>query len=92
MQSPILPVRHSDLQWALYASTAQPIKSQPVTESAPAQSTTPLLVNVVIILFLLSMLAGIVYKKRRADGRHQRIRRLEKLWQLESHSPFEERQ
>lgn len=91
MQSPILPVRHSDVQSAL-AATAQPIKSQSVTGSAPAQSTAPLLPSVVIILFLLSVLGGIVYKKSRANSRHLQIRRLEKLWQLESHSPFEEHQ
>lgn len=91
MQPPILPIQHSDVQWALYAST-QPVKSAPTPEPAAAESASLLPVNLLIVVFVFGAFGAIVYKKRRADHLHQRIRRLEKLWQLESHSPFEEHQ
>lgn len=92
MQPPILPVQHSDIQWALYASTAQPVKPEPAPDPGAAKSAGLLSVNLLIVMFVLGAFGAIVYKKRRADHLHQRIRRLEKLWQLESHSPFEEHQ
>lgn len=91
MQPPILPVQHSDVQWALYAST-QLVKPEPTPEPGAAKSANLLPVNLLIVVFVFGAFGAIVYKKRRADHLHQRIRRLEKLWQLESHSPFEEHQ
>jgi hypothetical protein len=45
----------------------------------------------VIVLLFLAAFGAIVYKKQRADALYQQIRRLERLWQFESYSPFEER-
>lgn len=87
MQPPILPIQHSDVQWASYASTGQLIATEPV----PPKLNTPLLMNAAIVLFVITAFSAIIYKKQRSDRLHQSVRRLEKLWQLESHSPFEER-
>lgn len=87
MQPPILPIQHSDIHQAHHASAVQPIKSEPATANS-----TPLLINSLVILFVLSAFGAIVYRKHRAERHHRQIRRLEQLWQLESHSPFEEHQ
>lgn len=87
MQPPIFPIQHSDAQWATYASTVQPIATEPVTTKLDPS----LLMNVAIVLFVFSAFGAVIYKKQRSDRLRQSVHRLEKLWQLESHSPFEER-
>lgn len=87
MQPPTLPIQHSDAQWASYASTVQPI----ATESVITKLNPTLLMNAAIVLFVFTAFGAIIYKKQRSDRMRRSVRRLEKLWQLESHSPFEER-
>lgn len=93
MQPPILPIQHSDVQWATYVATVQTQTSGSAPDSAPpaTSSSSSLLLSSVIVLLFLAAFGAIVYKKQRADALYQQIRRLERLWQFESYSPFEER-
>lgn len=92
MQPPILPIQYSDAQWAVYSATVQSTTVTPTTV-APTTSKpdTTTLMNAIVVLFLLGAFGAIVHKRRQTQRLHQSIHRLEKLWKLESHSPFEER-
>jgi len=89
MQPPVLPIQHSDAQWAIYTATVQSTAAPPRTLTS--KPDTPTLMHAFIILFLFSAFGAIVQKRRRTDRLHQSVHRLEKLWQFESHSPFEKR-
>jgi hypothetical protein len=87
MYPPTLPIQPSDVQAILATSPSQPI--QP-TEIMAAKSSTPIVVNSIIALLVLCLVGMIIRKKRRTTLLRQRILLLEKLWLLESRSPFEE--
>jgi hypothetical protein len=84
MHPPTLPIQSSDAQAVLAASPSQP------TETMLTKSITPIVVNSIIALLILCLFGMIIHKKRRNTLLRQRIQLLEKIWLLESHSPFEE--
>jgi hypothetical protein len=87
MYPPTLPIQPSDAQAVLAMAPGQP--TQPV-EMMAAKSNTPIVVNSIIALLILGLFGMIIYKKRQTTLLRQRILLLERLWLLESRSPFEE--